>query len=112
MFCLSNVHVLPVKRVRIERKTMRKKVCAERLLANGNKERLISLDLLPISYWHEFLDLMFFFKAISEFVLVSSDVLPEQVDLSRVTRSSADTSVMTFRPRQCIRHQRTNDRSL
>ena len=101
MFCLSNVHVLPVKRARLERKTTRKKVCAERLLANGNKERLISLDLLPISYWHEFLDLMFFFKAISEFVLVSSDVLPEQVNLSRVTRSSADKSVMTFRPRQC-----------
>ena len=65
------------------------------------KERLISLDLLPISYWHEFLDLMFFFKAISRFVLVSSDVLPEQINLSRVTRSSVDTSVMTFRPRQC-----------
>ena len=65
------------------------------------KERPISLDLLPISYWHEFLDLMFFFKAISGFVLASSDVLPEHVNLSRVTRSSADTSVMTFRPRQC-----------
>ena len=38
MFCLSNVHVLPVKRARLERKTTRKKVCAERLLANGNNE--------------------------------------------------------------------------
>ena len=65
------------------------------------KERLISLDLLPISYWHEFLDLMFFYKAISGFVLVSSDVLPEQINLSRVTRSSADSSVLAFRPRQC-----------
>ena len=37
MFCLSNVHVLPVKRARLERKTTRKKVCAERLLVNGNK---------------------------------------------------------------------------
>ena len=48
------------------------------------KERLIYLDLLPISYWHEFLDLMFFYKAISGLVLVSSDVLPEQINLSRV----------------------------
>ena len=38
MFCLSNVHVLPVKRVRLERKTTRKKVCAELLLANGNNK--------------------------------------------------------------------------
>ena len=37
MFFRSNVHVLPVKRARLERKTTRKKVCAERLLANGNK---------------------------------------------------------------------------
>ena len=65
------------------------------------KERLISLDLLPISYWHEFLDLMFFYKAISGLVLVSSDVLPDQINLSRVTRSSADSSVLAFRPRQC-----------
>ena len=36
MFCLSNVHVLPVKRARLERKTTRKEVCAERLLPNGN----------------------------------------------------------------------------
>ena len=39
MFCQSNVHVLPVKRARLERKTTRKKVCAERLLANGNIRR-------------------------------------------------------------------------
>ena len=64
------------------------------------KERLIFLDLLPISYWHEFLDLMFFYKAISGLVLVSSDVLPEQINLSRVTRSSADSSVLAFRPRK------------
>ena len=30
--------VLPVKCARLERKTTRKKVCAERLLANGNNE--------------------------------------------------------------------------
>ena len=36
MFCLSNLHVLPIKRARLERKATRKKVCAERLLANGN----------------------------------------------------------------------------
>ena len=30
------MHVLPVKRARLERKTTRKKVCAERLLANSN----------------------------------------------------------------------------
>ena len=41
MFCLSNVHVLPFKRARLERKITRKKVCAERLLANGNETGLV-----------------------------------------------------------------------
>ena len=36
MFRLPNVHVSPAKRTRFGRKTTRKKVCAERLLANGN----------------------------------------------------------------------------
>ena len=48
MFCLSNVHILPAKRARLERKT-RKKVCAELLLANGNN---IGLNLLQVqSKW-------------------------------------------------------------
>ena len=44
---------------------------------------------------------MFFYKAISGLVLVSSDVLPEQINLSRVTQSTADSSVLAFRPRLC-----------
>ena len=43
------------------------------------EDRLRSLDLLPISYWHEYLDLMFFFKAINNFITVSDDVLPAPI---------------------------------
>jgi hypothetical protein len=38
------------------------------------KDRLISLDLLPITYWHEYLDIMFFFKAVNNIITVSSEV--------------------------------------
>ena len=31
----------------------------------SHKDRLISTELLPLSYWHEYLDLIFFFKAIT-----------------------------------------------
>ena len=38
------MHVLPVKRARLERKTTRKKVCAERLLENGNMKAFDTVD--------------------------------------------------------------------
>ena len=54
------------------------------------KDRLISLNLLPITYWHEFLDIMFFFKAINNIITVSNEVPPQ-----------VDTNVLSFRPRKC-----------
>ena len=56
MFCLSNVHVLPVKRARLERKTTRKNVCAERLLANGNitvaVTKLLKNTVIKVKFCH------------------------------------------------------------
>ncbi|CAB3998163.1 Hypothetical predicted protein [Paramuricea clavata] len=43
------------------------------------KDRLISTELLPLSYWHEYLDLMFFFKAITGIVSISQNSLPERI---------------------------------
>ena len=65
------------------------------------KDRLISLNLLPITYWHEFLDIMFFFKAINNIITVSNEVLPQPIIPSRLTRTSVDTNVLSFRPRKC-----------
>ena len=40
------------------------------------RDRLTKLNLLPISYWHEFLDMIFFFKVVTGIVRVSLSVLP------------------------------------
>ena len=40
------------------------------------QERLIKADLLPISYWHEYLDIIFFFKVVNGLIGVNPDVIP------------------------------------
>ena len=67
------------------------------------KDSLISLDLLPITYWHEFLDIMFFFKAVNNIITVSNEVLPQPSipSIARLTRTSVDTNVLSLRPRKC-----------
>ena len=64
------------------------------------KDRLISTELLPLSYWHEYLDLMFFFKAITGIVSISQNSLPERIAPVRVTRSSANVNAISFRQRK------------
>ena len=58
------------------------------------------LELIPICYWHEYLDLVFFFKATNGLVHISEDVLPQMVNPTRATRSSSLNSI-SFRPRKC-----------
>lgn len=64
------------------------------------KERLQSLSLLPICYWHEYLDLTFFFKAIIGLVEVNKDVLPE-IRPAGSTRSSSNPNICKFHIRKC-----------
>ena len=47
-------------------------------------DRLMNLSLLPIFYWHEFLDMIFLFKVVTGTVRVSSSVP------SRTTRSNSN----------------------
>ena len=51
------------------------------------KSRLQTLNLIPICYWHELLDLTFFFKFTHGLVNVNSSVLPEVRKYGRRTRS-------------------------
>ena len=60
----------------------------------------MSIDILPICYWHEFFDLVFFFKATNGIVCVSHDVLPERIVPIRVTSASA-SNAKSFRPKKC-----------
>ena len=70
------------------------------LCSESYRERLISLDLLPLSYWHKYLDLVFFFKAVNGIIVVSEEVLPQPLNQSRITRSTS-VNLLTFRPPKC-----------
>ena len=63
-------------------------------------ENTVLASILPICYWHEFLDLVFFFKATNGIVCVSHDMLPERIVPTRVTRASA-SNAKCFRPKKC-----------
>ena len=52
------------------------------------KARLQTLNLIPVSYWHELLDVTFFFKLTHGLVNMNSCVPPEVRKCSKRTRSS------------------------
>ena len=61
------------------------------LCEESYKGRLIKLDLLPVSYWYEYLDMFFFFKSVTGLVKINPAVIPTRRVLSRETRSSSKT---------------------
>ena len=63
------------------------------------RDRFLSIDILPICYWHEFLHMVFFFKATNGIVCVSHNVLPERIVPTRVTRAST-SNAKSFRPKK------------
>ena len=65
------------------------------------KDRLITTNLIPISYWHELLDLTLFFKATNGLITLHNDVLPLEVASKRLTRASSNTNIITYRPPKC-----------
>ena len=65
-----------------------------------HRDRLMKLNLLPVSYWHEFLDMIFFFKVVTGTVRVSPSVLP-QVLVARTTGSNSNRNVTHFISRKC-----------
>ncbi len=93
---------------RVQRRATKFILNLPHLCSETYRERLISLGLLPISYWREYLDLMFFYKAVSGLVDVAHDVLPELITQTRTTRSSANYQI-SFRPHRTktYTHQRS-----
>ena len=66
-------------------------------------DELMNLNLLPISYWHEFLDMIFLFKVVTGTVRVSPSVP------SRTTRSNSNRNANHFisRKRNTLTFQRS-----
>ena len=63
-------------------------------------QRLEMLNLLPVCYWHEYIDMVFFFKHVRGMVNINVKVLPELQSRGRTTRS-INTKCLTFTTRQC-----------
>ena len=66
------------------------------LCESGYTQRLIDLVFLPLSYWHEYLDMLFFYKANCGphcgIMCLSDAVVPKHNENSRITRSAASGS--------------------
>ena len=92
---------LIVKLDRIQRRTSK---FILKLLYSSNisyKSRLQTLNLIPICYWHELLDLTFFFLKLTHgLVNVNSSVLPEVRKYGRRARSST-SSVHKYIIKKC-----------
>ena len=57
------------------------------------KTRLQLTNLLPISYWHEYLDMIFFYKAVNNLVFIDSEALPVTRQFTRPTRTSRGSAI-------------------
>ena len=60
--------------------------------------RLQTLHLLPICYWHEFLDMVHFFKAVSGF---TSSSFRMHIKTTKCTRSSSNTKGVKYEVPRC-----------
>jgi hypothetical protein len=79
---------LIIKVERIQRRSTKYILNLPYLCPVSYSERLKSLHLLPLTYWHEYLDMVFFFKMMHGLINVSSNVLPSVREV-RSTRSSS-----------------------
>ena len=62
------------------------------------KSRLVTLKMLPLSYWHEYLDVLFLFKCTRGFTITDLDIMPEQANKVNLTMSlrTVSDSLITY----------------
>jgi hypothetical protein len=58
------------------------------------------LDLIPLCYWHEFLDLVFYFECVNGIININGNILPSIQIRQRATRS-ADPDCLKFTTPKC-----------
>ena len=96
VWCPQNIGL--IKRTeRVQRRAIKFILTFPFLCEESYRDRLIRLELIPLSYWYEYMDLLFFFKAINGLVDVTDDVLPKPIIPARVTQSS-NTTQLLFQP--------------
>jgi len=65
------------------------------------QDRLIQCNLLPMSYWHEMMDLVFLYKATNVFIGIDRSILPTIHRSARVTRSCHTSNATTYTAKRC-----------
>ena len=65
------------------------------------QDHLARTSLLPICYWHDYLDLVFLFKALNGLIELDPDILPKPLVPSLLTRSISNRNALLFRPTKC-----------
>ncbi len=65
------------------------------------EQRLNSLNLLPLAYWYEFLDLVLFFKIVHNLVKINPEYMPSQYIPTRTTRTTSNPNLFYFYPKRC-----------
>ena len=72
------------------------------------KTRLQLTNLLSISFWYEFLDLVFFYKAVNNLVFKDSEALPATRQTTRSTGSSSSNAISHIsKQSRTVTHQRS-----
>ena len=72
------------------------------------KTRLQLTKLLPISFWHEFLDIVLFYKVVNNLVFKDSEVLPATRQSTRSTGSSSSNAITYISKRsRTVTYQRS-----
>ena len=64
-------------------------------------QRLELLNLLPLCYWHEFLDMVTFYKLTHDIMTIDKDLLQFSPDNSRRETRSSDPDHLSFTAAQC-----------
>ena len=63
-------------------------------------KRLEMLNLIPLCYWHEFLDLVFYFKCVHGIININGNILPSNQIRQRATRL-ANPNCLKFTTPKC-----------
>ena len=84
----------------IQRRATKLILCLPFLTNISYKERLMSVNLLSVCYWHELLDLVYFYKATHNMIHLDPSIVPFVRECARRTRISV-TSSQSFVPKKC-----------
>ena len=62
---------------------------------------LNQLQLLPLTFWHEYFDFIFFFKCVNGIIDLNNEILPNPGQTNKATRSTTDVNCLVYETKLC-----------